>query len=111
MPSTHTTKERPPQNQAAAPKPTTKQLRYLRDLANRLGQTFTYPTTRRQAAAEIDRLKRLARGRERLLDRDTARREREATRRDLAENFGGAAAVREDEIVGYGSSASWSRRS
>lgn len=93
------------------PKPTARQMRYLRDLANRLGQTFTYPTTRREAAAEIDRLKQLSRGRERNLDRDAARRERHATSRDLAENFGGATAFRADEVSGYGSSATWSQRS
>ena len=38
-------------------KPTTRQLSYLRSLANRTGQTFTYPKTRQQASAEIDRLK------------------------------------------------------
>lgn len=38
-------------------KPTGKQLRYLRQLAERTGQTFTYPRTSRQASAEIDRLK------------------------------------------------------
>lgn len=111
MPSTHSTKDRPPRPEAEQPKPTPRQMRYLRDLANRLGQTFTYPATRRHAAAEIDRLKQLARGRERLLDRDTARRERLATSRDLAENFGGASAVRPDEVSGFGSSATWSQRS
>ena len=96
---------------ATGPKPTTRQQRYLRDLATRLGQTFTYPRTRREAAAEIDRLKQLARGRERDLHRDTASRERQATSRDLAENLGGATAFRPDEVSGHGSSATWSRRS
>ena len=31
-------------------KPTTRQLSYLRSLANRTGQTFTYPKTRQQAS-------------------------------------------------------------
>jgi hypothetical protein len=38
-------------------KPTAKQLRYLRDLANSRGQTFRYPETRAQASAEIRRLR------------------------------------------------------
>jgi hypothetical protein len=38
-------------------KPTTKQLRYLRDLANSRGQTFRYPQTRAEASAEIRRLR------------------------------------------------------
>ena len=38
-------------------KPTTRQLNYLRWLATRTGQTFTYPKTRQQASEEIDRLK------------------------------------------------------
>lgn len=111
MPSTHTTQAHPPQDQPAAPKPTAKQMRYLRDLADRLGQTFTYPHTRREAAAEISRLKALASGRERHLDRDTARRERLATSRDMAENFGGDSRHTDAEVTGYGSTATWSQRS
>ena len=111
MPSTHSTKDNTTRTEPAAPKPTAKQMRYLRDLANRLGETFAYPKTRREAAAEIDRLKKLSRGRERVLDRDTARRERLATSRDLAENFGGATAFRPGEVSGYGSSATWRERS
>ena len=38
-------------------KPTTRQLNYLRSLATRTGQTFTYPKTRQQASAAINRLK------------------------------------------------------
>jgi hypothetical protein len=38
-------------------KPTSRQLTYLKSLANRTGQTFTYPKTSRQASAEINRLK------------------------------------------------------
>ena len=34
-----------------------RQLSYLRRLADQTGQTFTYPTTSREASAEIDRLK------------------------------------------------------
>ena len=38
-------------------KPTRPQLAYLRSLADRTGQTFTYPSTFDEASAEIDRLK------------------------------------------------------
>jgi len=41
-----------------AERPTGRQLAYLRSLAIRAGQTFTYPQTRRQASREIHRLKR-----------------------------------------------------
>lgn len=111
MPSTHTTQARPPQDPAAPPKPTAKQMRYLRDLADRLGQTFAYPSTRREASAEIQRLKALAAGRERDLDRDTARREHLQTSRDMAEQFGGDSRHTDDEVTGYGSTATWSKRS
>ena len=36
--------------------PTSRQLQYLRSLAERTGQTFTYPQTGAQASAEIQRL-------------------------------------------------------
>ncbi len=38
-------------------KPTKPQLAYLRSLADRTGQTFTYPHTFDDASAEIDRLR------------------------------------------------------
>ncbi len=38
------------------PKPTAKQMRYLKALAEERGQSFTYPKTKTQASAEIDRL-------------------------------------------------------
>jgi hypothetical protein len=83
-------------------KPTAKQLRYLRDLANSRGQTFRYPETRAQASAEIRRLRackadgRLQRAIERL----------EGERAVPRERFD-AAAVRPEEIRGYGSRARW----
>ena len=46
----------PHQPPRGADRPTAKQLRYLRALANSRGQTFTYPTTKAQASAEIRRL-------------------------------------------------------
>jgi hypothetical protein len=79
-------------------RPTTKQLRYLRELANsRGGQTFRYPTTRADASAEIRRL--LARRPDSRLERAIERREGQRTVR--REQFD-ATAVRPEEIEGYG---------
>ncbi|MGA8745441.1 MAG: hypothetical protein WB507_06230 [Solirubrobacterales bacterium] len=81
--------------------PTSKQLRFLRTLALQRGESFAYPTTVSQASAEIERLKNRRRG------SYTERRiEREQISREMAAR-GGAAAIRESEIVGYGSSAHW----
>ncbi|HWW67355.1 MAG TPA: hypothetical protein VNY83_05180 [Solirubrobacterales bacterium] len=81
--------------------PSTKQLRFLHNLAEQRGESFAYPRTAAQASAEIERLKGRKRG------SYTERRiERRQVSRDMAER-GGAAAVRESEIVGYGSSARW----
>ncbi len=81
--------------------PTPKQLNYLRRLAETTGTTFSPPSTRAEASREIERLK----GRPRTPRRDI-KRERQAVSRDLAER-GGAAAVRAEEVEGYGSSARW----
>ena len=43
---------------AASDRPTAKQLRYLRALAERTGTTFATPTTRCQASEAIDELTR-----------------------------------------------------
>ena len=67
-------------------KPTARQLSYLRSLAQRTGQTFTYPHTAAEASREITRLK-------------------QTRPSSLAEDY--AARVRADEIDGYGSSATW----
>ena len=82
-------------------KPTPKQLTYLRALAERCGESFTLPTTSREASKEIERLK----GR-RATSRSDRRRERREVERDMSERAP-ASAVREDEITGYGSSARW----
>ena len=57
-------------------KPTRRQLNYLRALANRTGQTFTYPRTRREASREIERLKQA---------QPSTRIERELERKDIAD--------------------------
>jgi len=84
-------------------KPKPKQLRYLRDLAQKAGESFSYPQTRAQASAEIRRL--LAR---KSLNPAERRREALEARSQAGERHGDAAAVREDEIAGYGSTATWS---
>ena len=90
---------------AACDPPTSRQLGYLRSLAERTGQTFAYPKTRRDAGREIERLKRApASSRvERRLDRQAVVGERRA-------ELDGAR-VRDDEITGYGSGARWRGRS
>lgn len=82
--------------------PSARQLRYLKDLAQQRGESFTYPTSAAQASAEIERLK----GRKRLSP-DERRREARELSRELAERSGYAAAPRAGEIGGYGASASW----
>ena len=84
---------------------TARQLAYLKALAQRTGQTFSYPRTAAHASREIARLKAA---------RPSSRAERELERfgdPTVREAIEDAAAVRGFEIVGFGSSATWSRRS
>ena len=83
-------------------KPTQRQLRYLRQLAERSGTSFTAPATRRQASEQIERLKQRSRsaGFERRDDR-------QAVSRGLADQQP-ASSVRDEEISGYGAEARWS---
>jgi hypothetical protein len=80
---------------------TTKQLRYLRALAMARGESFVYPDTAAKASAEIERLS--ARRPGSYVER---RIESEQISNEMAAR-GGAAAVRDSEITGYGSSARW----
>lgn len=84
------------------PKPTSRQLSYLRSLANRTGQTFTYPQTSRQASAEIERLKHT---------RSSSRTEIRVERKQIADQIASgpidSASVRADEIAGHGSNCTW----
>ncbi len=82
-------------------KPTPRQLRYLRALAERSGTTFTPPATKAQASREIDRIKRLKQltSIERRVEQSHVYSDRE---RVLA-----ASAVKAREITGYGSTAKW----
>lgn len=87
--------------------PSARQLNYLRALADRAGQTFTYPGTSADASREIARLKAVM---------PSSRVERAVERFDLvAENAAREAncdaAIRPAEIVGWGSHATWSGRS
>lgn len=87
---------------ASATKPTSRQLSYLRALAERTGQTFTYPHTSRQASAEIARLKNAPPS-----TRTQRRVERKLIADQIATGPADAARVRDDEIAGRGSSATW----
>jgi hypothetical protein len=80
------------------PKP--KQIKYLEDLAIETGTSFTWPKTFNQASAEIKRL--LALPRTSAADR---RREDRQVSDDLAVMSGDAAAIRPEEIGGYGAHA------
>ena len=84
--------------------PSAKQLAYLKALANRTGQTFTYPKTGRDASQEIQRLKTV---------RPSSRVERELERLDLAAEHAAREAncdvpVDLSEVEGYGSNCRWS---
>jgi hypothetical protein len=93
--------------QTSGPKPTNKQLTTLRRLANQTGTSFANPRTKWDASREISRLIALANGTDHRLERDTMRRERRAVTVDLAERPREATAIRDDEVVGWGSSAHW----
>ncbi|HEX4307076.1 MAG TPA: hypothetical protein VHZ54_13650 [Solirubrobacterales bacterium] len=83
--------------------PTTKQLRYLRDLAVSRGQTFVVPTTSAEASAEIGRLRErrgLSRGAKALEHWDD---------RAIEDRWAPATDIRPEEIEGYGSTARWAR--
>jgi hypothetical protein len=98
MPAPH----HPEATMPATRKPTTRQLAYLKALAERTGQTFAYPTTMADASAGINRLKQA---------QPSNRTERYVERKLIADQIAtgplDAARVREDEISGRGSSATW----
>ncbi len=85
--------------------PTTKQQAYIRQLALARGVSFTPPQTKREASQLIDSL------RGRRPDRPSDRhRETRAVQADMATGRGDAARVREHELDGHGSSATWKER-
>jgi hypothetical protein len=89
----------PPPPAASRPR---RQLSYLKAPADRSGQTFTYPQTSQQASAEINRLKNA---------KPSSATERYIERKLIADQIAtgpiDSARVREDEIAGRGSSATW----
>jgi hypothetical protein len=93
------------QNTPDGPKPTSKQLNYLRVLADKTGTSFAYPQTINDASIEIRRLKALPRS-----GAGDAQRERHAVQRDLQSRPEDATAVRERDVTGYGSTARWAHR-
>ena len=82
-------------------KPTKPQLNYLRRLAERTGQTFTWPKTFNQASAEMTGSSRQPARRldNRLIDREIAD--------AVACGDADATRVRSSEVSGHGSSATW----
>lgn len=82
-------------------KPRPEQLRELRRVADSRGETFAWPQTSAEADAELERLG--GRAESSFAERAI---ERRAVGRDMAAR-GGAARVRDIEIIGYGSSAHW----
>ena len=85
--------------------PTARQQRYLRQLALERGVSFVPPRTSFEASRTIDEL--LGRSPDSRADR---RREIRAVQDDLARGVGDAARVREEEVSGYGSTATWKGR-
>jgi hypothetical protein len=77
-------------------------MNYLRDLAAATGRSFKWPSTQREASEEIEALKKFRR-----TSRADRRRETREIRADMAKGRGGSAAVRDEELSGYGSTASW----
>jgi hypothetical protein len=98
----------PHQEASMTPKPPSgRQLNYLKALAHRTGHSFAYPRTSSDASREIQRLKTV---------RPSSRIELELERLDLAAEQAARQAncdvpVDLSEIEGYGSTATWSRRS
>ena len=86
--------------------PTAKQLAYLRALAKRTGQTFATPRTSQEASAEVRRLKAAP---------AESQLERRIEHNEIAEAISTGAEdsvrVHRNEVIGHGSSATWSQRS
>lgn len=100
MPNHHQTP-----NAGQGPAPTGKQQAYLRKLALERGVSFTPPKTRSEASRLIDQLK----GRRPDSPADRLR-EHRALQADMATRRSDAARIREVELQGHGSSATWSER-
>jgi hypothetical protein len=88
----------------AAKQPTRRQLAYLKVLADRAGQTFTYPISREEASLQINRLKRAQPG-----TRTEQRAERKLIADAIATGPVDSTRVTDDELAGYGSTATWAQ--
>lgn len=87
-------------------KPTAKQQSYIRKLAMARGVSFTPPKTKAEASRLINDLKR--RRPDSAADRV---RDARAISRAMATGRGDNAQVRDTEVDGYGSTATWKDRS
>jgi Protein of unknown function (DUF3072) len=96
MPKPPTTKPQP----TGSKPPTDRQLRYLKALATRTGQTFTSSATSAQASREINRLTNTSGNGFTFAEHQPA-----AT----TEGRLNGAGCRDDEITGYGSNCRWNR--
>ena len=85
-------------------RPTAKQHRYLRQLAEQTGTTFTPPKTKAEASREIEQL--LTRGRD---ARGDQLRDCQAVQNDLQAGAGDAVRHHRSDTTGYGSRARWAR--
>ena len=86
----------------AQDKPTPRQQRYLRRLAEQTGTSFSPPATKAQASREITRLEGLQRS-----PRADRIRDQRAVQADLQTGTGDSVRHRRAETRGYGSSARW----
>jgi hypothetical protein len=106
MPNTSSTTS-PIAPSTAGAKPSRAQLNYLRALASQTASSFTYPATKAEASAQINRLKKLAARTDPELAGDDARRERLAISAELHQPSDSATAIHDSEITGWGSNARW----
>ena len=92
-------------------RPTDRQLRFLKSLAEQTGTSFTYPKTRGQASREIERLVQLKDSGSippaEVLECDE-RMESDGLIESDERSLVYATAVADHEVSGYGSTASWS---
>ena len=86
----------------APDKPTPRQQRSLRQLAEHTGTSFTPPASKAHARREIKRLERLQRS-----PRADRIRDQRAVQADLQAGAGDSVRHRPSETRGYGSSARW----
>jgi hypothetical protein len=82
--------------------PSSRQLNYLRSLAYRTGQTFTWPQNKAQASREIQRLRRTR--------PSTAIERLDIQSEQAARQANCDVPVDLSEITGHGSTATWSNR-